>query len=124
MRVVFAPLAFILLLTGCSGLKKSIDNINRSNSASGDLQSYIQNELATKFHRPAKSVSCTPYVDEVIQDSSANVSCVVRFADGSSYSTAATITDRRTWTRSLTTATASPTRPHSTSRRRRCPAQS
>jgi hypothetical protein len=96
MRVVFVTLAVIVLVTGCSGLKKSIDNINRSDSASGGLQSYIGNELATKFHRQVTSVSCTPYVDEVVQDSSANVSCVVRFADGSSYTTSATITDPAT----------------------------
>jgi hypothetical protein len=96
MRIALVTLAFVLLLTGCSSLKKSIDNINRSDSATGNLQSFIQNELATKFHRQVRSVSCTPYVDEVVQNSTANVNCDIHFADGSSYSTAATITDPAT----------------------------
>jgi hypothetical protein len=89
-------LAAILLLTGCSSLKKSIDNINRENSATGSLESFIQGELATKFHRDVRSVSCTPYVDEVVTDSNATMTCVVRFTDGSSYTTPGTVTNPST----------------------------
>jgi len=86
-------LALVVLLTGCSSLKKTIDKINRSNSASADLESFIHDELTTKFHRSVRSVSCTPYVDEVVDNSSANVTCVVRFTNGTSYTSPATITN-------------------------------
>jgi hypothetical protein len=86
-------LVFIALLAGCSSLKKTIDKINRSASASAGLESFIHDELTTKFHRSVRSVSCTPYVDEVVNSSSAHVTCVVRFTDGSSYTTPGTITN-------------------------------
>jgi hypothetical protein len=94
--IVCTGLAAALLLTGCSSLKKSIDNINRENSATGSLESFIQGELTSKFHRGVTSVSCTPYVDEVVTDSSANMTCVVRFTDGSSYTTPGTVTNPST----------------------------
>ena len=88
-------LAVTALLAGCSlsGVKKSIDRINASDSAYGDLQSFIQEQLTTKFHRSVRSVSCTPHVDEVVNDSSATMTCVVVFTDGSSYTTAGTVTN-------------------------------
>lgn len=89
-------LAAAVLLTGCSSLKKSIDNINREDSATGELESFIQSKLTTKFHRSARSVSCTPYVDEVLQQSTATMTCVVRFTDGSGYTTQGTVTDPST----------------------------
>jgi hypothetical protein len=62
-------LMLLVLVAGCSlsSVKKSIDKINRENSATGSLESFITSELATKFHRPVRSVSCTPYVDQVLQ---------------------------------------------------------
>jgi outer membrane murein-binding lipoprotein Lpp len=59
-RTGAAVLALTALLAGCSSLKKTIDKINRSNSASAGLESFIHDELTTKFHRSVRSVSCTP----------------------------------------------------------------
>jgi len=87
-------LALVALLAGCSGLKKSIDRINREGSSSAGLQSFVQQELTTKFHRSVRSVSCTPYTDQVLPGSTAHLSCLVRFTDGTSYTASATITDR------------------------------
>jgi hypothetical protein len=88
-------LAVTALVAGCSlsGIKKSIDRINASNSATGELESFIHDQLTTKFHRSVRSVSCTPYVDEVVNDSSATMTCVVVFTDGSSYTTPGTVTN-------------------------------
>jgi hypothetical protein len=88
-------LILVVLLAGCSlsHLKKSIDKINRENSATGSLESFIQDELTTKFHRPVRSVSCTPYVDEVLMQDTAHMTCVVRFTDGTSYTTPGTVYD-------------------------------
>jgi hypothetical protein len=93
MRAPIVLLAVVLFLAGCSSLKKDIDNINASDSASGNLESYIQGDLTTQFGRSVRSVSCTPYVSEVLPQDSASVTCVIRFTDGTSYSTPATITD-------------------------------
>lgn len=82
-----------MLLGGCGGLKKSIDRINRENESYSGLQSFMRDELTTKFHRSVRSVSCTPHVDQVLPGSSANLTCVVRFTDGTSYTAPATITD-------------------------------
>lgn len=95
-RATALGLAVAALLAGCSSVKKSIDRINSSVAAYSDLQSFIQERLTTKFHRPVRSVSCTPHVDQVLQEESANLTCVVRFTDGSSYTTPGTITDPST----------------------------
>ncbi len=86
------------LLAGCglSGLKSSIDRINQSNAASSGLQGFIQDQLTTKFHRSVRSVSCTPHVDEVVNDTTVRLRCAVRFTDGSSYTADATITNPST----------------------------
>jgi hypothetical protein len=91
-------LLLVVLLAGCSlsHIKKSIDKINRENSATGSLESFIQGELTTKFHRAVRSVSCTPYVDEVLQQDTAHMTCRVRFTDGTSYSTPGTVYDPST----------------------------
>jgi hypothetical protein len=62
----------------CPSLRKSIDRINRASAASTGLQNFIQDQLATKFHRSVRSVSCAPYLDQVPQDSSAHLQCEVR----------------------------------------------
>ena len=95
-RAVALGVAAAALLSGCSSIKKSIDRINNSVAASSDLQSFIQERLTTKFHRSVRSVSCTPHVDQVLQGDSANLTCVVRFTGGSSYTTPGTITDPST----------------------------
>jgi hypothetical protein len=89
-------LALVALLAGCSSLKKSIDRINHEASSSGGLESFIQDELTTKFHRSVRSVSCTPYTDQVLPGDTAHLSCLVRFTSGTSYTAAATITDPST----------------------------
>jgi hypothetical protein len=89
-------MALLALLAGCSSLRKSIDRINHEASSSGGLESFIQQELTTKFHRSVRSVSCSPYTDQVLPGDSANLSCVVRFTNGTSYTAAATITDPST----------------------------
>jgi hypothetical protein len=88
-----AGLALAGLLAGCSSLRKTIDRINREASSSGGLESVIQDELTTKFHRSVRSVSCTPYTDQVLPGDTAQLSCLVRFSNGTSYRAAATITD-------------------------------
>jgi len=91
-------LMLIVLLGGCglSHIKKTIDKINRENSATGSLESFIQDELTTKFHRSVRSVTCTPYVDEVLQQDTAHMTCVVKFTDGTSYTTPGTVYDPST----------------------------
>ena len=96
MRAGAVGLVMIALLAGCSSLKKSIDRINHEASSSGGLESFIQDELTTKFHRSVRSVSCTPYTDQVLPGDTAHLSCLVRFANGTSYTAAATITDPST----------------------------
>jgi hypothetical protein len=93
---VTAVLALALLATGCSSVRNAIHNANVSAAASTDLQGFIRDKLTTKFGRSVRSVSCTPYVQEVLPGDTANLSCVVVFTDGTSYTTAATITDPST----------------------------
>jgi hypothetical protein len=95
-RAAALAVAGAVLLTGCGGLKKSIDKINRENSASSSLAGFIQQELTTKFRRSVRSVTCTPYVDEVVPGDTAHLTCRVRFTDGSSYSTRASVNDPST----------------------------
>jgi len=82
--------------TGCSSVRKAIDNANNSAAAYSDLQGFIRDQLTTKFGRQVRSVTCTPHVDEVLPGDSANLSCVVVFTDGTSYTSPATITDPST----------------------------
>jgi hypothetical protein len=91
-RAAAIGLAGLVLLSGCSGLKKDIDKINRESSSTGGLESFIQQQL-TQMHRSVRSVDCKPYVDEVLPGDKASETCVVRFTDGSSYTTPATISD-------------------------------
>jgi hypothetical protein len=91
-----AALALAIVLTGCSGVRKDIDKINASQEAYSGLQGFIQDQLAVKFHRPARSVSCSPHVDQVPPSSVAHMSCHVVFADGTSYTSAASVTDPST----------------------------
>ena len=95
-RVVAAALAVLVLVAGCSSLRKTIDRINHEASSSGGLESFIQQELTTKFHRSVRSVSCSPYTDQVLPGDTAHLSCFVRFTNGTSYTAAATITDPST----------------------------
>jgi hypothetical protein len=91
-------LILVVLLAGCSisHIKKAIDKINRENSATGSLESFIQDELTSKFSRSVKSVSCTPYVDQVLQGDTAQMTCKVVFTDGTSYTTPGTVYDPST----------------------------
>jgi hypothetical protein len=91
---VLAPA--IGLATGCSGVRKAIDNANASAAAYSDLQGFIRDQLTTKFSRSVRSVSCTPHVDQVLPGDTANLTCAVVFTDGTSYSIPATITDPST----------------------------
>ena len=84
------------LATGCSSVRKAIDNANAAAAASTDLQGFIRDQLTTKFDRSVRSVSCTPYTDEVLPGDSTNLTCAVVFTDGTSYTTPATITDPST----------------------------
>jgi hypothetical protein len=95
-RAAALAVAAAVLLTGCSGLKKSIDKINRENSASSSLASFIRQELTAKFRRSVRSVTCTPYVDEVVPGDTAHLTCRVKFTDGSSYTTRASVNDPST----------------------------
>jgi hypothetical protein len=95
-RAMAAGLVLVVLATGGSSVRKAIDNANHAAAASTDLEGFIQGQLTTKFHRSVRSVSCTPYTDEVLPGDSANLTCVVVFTDGTSYTTPATITDPST----------------------------
>ncbi|HEV2374771.1 MAG TPA: hypothetical protein VGS19_21735 [Streptosporangiaceae bacterium] len=86
-------LVLVTWLAGCSSLQKSIDRINHAASATGSLETSIQETLSSKFHRSVRSVSCSPYVDQVLQEDMARFTCVVRFTDGTSYTTPGTVTD-------------------------------
>jgi hypothetical protein len=92
--VVLVPA--IGLTTGCSGVRKAIDNANASAASYSDLQGFIRDQLTTKFSRSVRSVSCTPHVDQVLPGDTANLTCAVVFTDGTSYTTPATITDPST----------------------------
>jgi hypothetical protein len=91
-----AGLALALLATGCSGVRKAIDNANHAAAASTGLEGFIKDKLTTNFNRSVRSVSCTPYVDQVSPGDTAHLTCVVVFTDGTSYTTPATITDPST----------------------------
>ena len=91
---VLAPV--IGLTAGCSSVRNAIHNANVAAAASTDLQGFIRDQLTAKFDRSVRSVSCTPYTDEVLPGDSANLTCAVVFTDGTSYSTPATITDPST----------------------------
>ena len=84
------------LATGCSGVRKAIDNANSSAAAYSDLQGFIRDQLTTKFSRSVRSVSCTPHVDQVLPGNTADLTCAVVFTDGTSYDTPAKITDPST----------------------------
>jgi hypothetical protein len=84
------------LATGCSGVRKAIDNANSSAAAYSDLQGFIRDQLTTKFSRSVRSVSCTPHVDQVLPGDTADLTCAVVFTDGTSYDTPAKITDPST----------------------------
>jgi hypothetical protein len=92
--VVLAPV--IGLTTGCSSVRRAVDNANASAAAYSDLQGFIRDQLTTKFSRSVRSVSCTPHVDQVLPGDSADLTCAVVFTDGTSYTTPATITDPST----------------------------
>jgi hypothetical protein len=86
-----------VLLAGCtSGVKRSIDRINRNGESYSGLQNFIRTELTTKFHRSVRSVACTPHVDQVLPTTKAKLICVITFTDGSSYVSPAVISDPST----------------------------
>jgi hypothetical protein len=89
-------LALVVALAGCSGVKKDIDKLNASQEAYSELQGFIHDQLTTKFHRSVRSVSCSPHVDQVPVSSVASMTCQVIFTDGTSYTTAARVTDPST----------------------------
>lgn len=98
-RLLVSVMALALaagLATGCSSVRKAIDNANASAAAYSDLQGFIRDQLTTKFSRPVRSVSCTPHVDQVLPGDTADLTCTVVFTDGTSYVTPATITDPST----------------------------
>jgi hypothetical protein len=84
-RAAFAAALASALLAGCGG----------STPVYQILQNSISTTLASKQHRAVRSVACTPRVGDVsYSDGIVNVTCVVAFKDGSSYSTPATIEAR------------------------------
>src|ERR1700731_3460106 len=91
-----AGLVLAVVATGRGSVRKAINNANNSAASYSDLQRFITDKLTTKFGRPVRSVSCTPHVQQVLPGDTANLTCVVIFTDGTSYTTAATITDPST----------------------------
>lgn len=92
-RVGVFCLAGLMVLTGCGGVRKYIDKVNQESESYYGLQSFIRDQLTTRFHRSVRSVSCTPHVDQVLPGTSSNLHCLVRFTNGSSYTAQATISD-------------------------------
>ncbi len=87
-----APLACLLLVAialacaGCGG---------GETAAYVALENSIRSTIAQQDGRSVQSVACTPHVKTVeYSDGIANLSCLVQFPDGSSYTTAATIEAR------------------------------
>jgi hypothetical protein len=70
-------------LAGCSS----------SDEAYVDLEGVMKSAITKRDHRPVTSVACTPHVHEVGRHRSANLMCLVRFEDGSSYEAHAVIYD-------------------------------
>jgi len=59
------------------------------------LQGWIKSNVARDVHRRVRSVSCSPRRDVVSwQDGIVTFHCAVRFADGATYSTPATLEAR------------------------------
>jgi|HubBroStandDraft_5_1064220.scaffolds.fasta_scaffold07032_6 hypothetical protein len=85
-----------IILAGCGGVRKDIDRINASGEAYSELQGFIQAKLATTFRRPVRSVSCTPHVSEVLPASTAHMTCVVDFTNGTSYVSQGAVIDPST----------------------------
>ena len=75
--VAVAPVA---LLAGCE-----------TRGAWVDLQDVMKKTIPKKNHRAVKSVACTPHVHQVGHSSTAHLTCLVRFKDGTSYRPSATI---------------------------------
>ena len=91
---MLAAVALVVALGGCLGsVGRYVAKINREGSATADLEGSIQSTLDTRFHRHVRAVSCSPYVDEVTIQSTATLTCVIRFADGTSYTTQGAITN-------------------------------
>lgn len=82
--------------TGCSSIRTAIQNANTDAAAYHDLQEYIKDTLTTRLNRPVSSVSCVPHVQQVLQEDSVTLKCVVVFTDGTWYTTRGTITDSST----------------------------
>jgi hypothetical protein len=93
---VMALAPAISLATGCSGVRKTIDNADASAAAYSDLQEFILDQLTTKFSRSVRSVPCTPHIDQVLPGDTADLTCAVAFTDGTSHTTPAKITDPST----------------------------
>lgn len=56
------------------------------------LQNSIKSTETTKDHRPVASVACAPQVRDIDRGDIIDLTCVVRFTDGTSYQAHATIT--------------------------------
>jgi hypothetical protein len=95
-RAAATALALAVLVAGCSSVRKAVDNANHAAASSTGLEGFIKDQLTTKFGRSVRSVSCSPYTQEVNPGDSASLTCVVVFTDGTSYTTPATITDPST----------------------------
>jgi hypothetical protein len=77
--------ASAMLLAGCAG----------TSAAYQDLQASIKKTIQSKFHRPIRSVACTPHRKDVSYDAGyVHFKCHVSFKDGTSYTTDATIEAR------------------------------
>ena len=80
--------------TGCGSVRKAINNANNSAASYSDLQGFITN--SSPRSSAARSARCrVPRTSSRCCRHAANLTCVVIFTDGTSYTTAATITDRR-----------------------------
>src|SRR6185437_2155373 len=123
MRAVGVGVAVVVLLPGCSGVRKYVDKINTEGASYYGLQTFIRDQLTTKFHRSVRSVSCLPHVDQVLPGDDAHLRCLVRFTNGTSYTSRPRSPTRPPTRTPRSTTSASRTRRATTSPRRRCRAR-
>jgi hypothetical protein len=81
-RAAALTCALALALAGCG---------SSGDQAYQDLEHALMTGIPKHDHRAVKSVSCTPHADEVVENSTVDFQCVVRFPDGSSSTIPASI---------------------------------
>jgi hypothetical protein len=82
--ILFAIFGFARLLASCGGDKPDYQQ----------LQDVMKERITADDHRPVSSVACSPHIDGTVRGERVHLTCVVRFKDGTSYTTPAAIQNR------------------------------